>query len=387
MNASIRGIIDMLFKDTLETGEVRALHEEMVNNCEEHYADLLSQGLSETEALDAIVESLKGMKEVIDEYPKKPGAGEKKQEPEIVREEAPEEPVQEDAPDERDRVFSPQILRCIRTELRNLDLIVRPSGDGRIHVICANPEQITVTEEPDRLSIRYSDHVRSHITSSEIRDAHGEFSLKGILNFVGKTLSSVATSAIEIGEDVFLEIPERFPELSLNSMSGDIRVEKCLADVMLIKSTSGDIDVNATGLGTANEISAGSMSGDITIRANAGKLGMSSMSGDVKAVGEYRSVGIKSTSGDAEVFGCAIETWAHSVSGDVTVKLENIDAESIETKTTSGDAEIELPRATPSVHARMSTVSGDTRCAFPDAGAGAALQITASSVSGDVRIR
>ena len=80
MNASIRGMIDMLFKDTLETEEVRALHEEMINNCEEHYSDLLRQGLSETEALDAIVESLKGMKEVIDEYPKKPGTDEKTEE-------------------------------------------------------------------------------------------------------------------------------------------------------------------------------------------------------------------------------------------------------------------------------------------------------------------
>ena len=71
MNASISGMIDLLFKDTAMNNETRALYEELLNNCQEHYDDLIGRGLSETEALDAVVESLQGMKEVIDEYPKK----------------------------------------------------------------------------------------------------------------------------------------------------------------------------------------------------------------------------------------------------------------------------------------------------------------------------
>ena len=71
MSASIRGIIDHMFKDTVDNAETRALHEELLNNCLEHYEDLIARGMSETEAIDAVVESLKGMKEVIDEYPKK----------------------------------------------------------------------------------------------------------------------------------------------------------------------------------------------------------------------------------------------------------------------------------------------------------------------------
>ena len=71
MNATICGIVDMLFKDTVDNIETRALREELLNNCLEHYNDLIGRGLTETEAIDAVVESLKGMKEVIDEYPKK----------------------------------------------------------------------------------------------------------------------------------------------------------------------------------------------------------------------------------------------------------------------------------------------------------------------------
>ncbi len=67
MNASIQGIIDHMFKETVDNMETRALHEELLNNCLDHYEDLLPRGMSETEAIDAVVESLKGMKEVIDE--------------------------------------------------------------------------------------------------------------------------------------------------------------------------------------------------------------------------------------------------------------------------------------------------------------------------------
>ena len=86
MNATIQGIIDHMFKDTAVTAETRALHEELLNNCLEHYDDLIARGMSDTEAIDAVVDSLKGMKEVIDEYPKKPGTAEKteeEKEPEI----------------------------------------------------------------------------------------------------------------------------------------------------------------------------------------------------------------------------------------------------------------------------------------------------------------
>ena len=98
MNATICGMIDVLFKDTVDTIETRTMREELLNNCLEHYNDLISRGLSETEAIDAVVESLNGMKEVIDEYPRKPGA-EKKEEkiPEVRMEqsEATKEPPQE----------------------------------------------------------------------------------------------------------------------------------------------------------------------------------------------------------------------------------------------------------------------------------------------------
>ena len=71
MNETVKRIVDILFQDTVENDETRALHEELMNNCQEHYQDLIGRGLSEDEAVSEVVESLKGMKDVIAQYPKK----------------------------------------------------------------------------------------------------------------------------------------------------------------------------------------------------------------------------------------------------------------------------------------------------------------------------
>ena len=82
MNQTVKRIVDILFQDTVENDETRALHEELMNNCQEHYEDLIARGLSEDEAVGEVVDSLKGMKDVIAQYPKKEvAAGSVKQVP------------------------------------------------------------------------------------------------------------------------------------------------------------------------------------------------------------------------------------------------------------------------------------------------------------------
>ena len=127
MNASIQGIIDHMFRDTVDNMETRALHEELLNNCLDHYEDLVSRGMSETEAIDAVVESLKGMKEVIDEYPKKPGTV---MQPDVQQEndKTPEiranEPEKNVPPEEKpsEYVFDSAEIRRLKTDLKNCDL-------------------------------------------------------------------------------------------------------------------------------------------------------------------------------------------------------------------------------------------------------------------------
>ena len=386
MNATICGLIDTLFKDTVDTIETRTMREELLNNCLEHYHDLLSRGLSETEAVDAVVESLNGMKEIIDEYPKKPGtekkesffSEERKADPEFH----PYEPAEEIP---TDRVFSADRIHSIRSNMRSNDITVGRSGDGMIHVRCDEPRQIICEENDGMLNIRIDSQWKSFGKENSLKS--DEVSVKGILSFVGKVLNKVATDISTAGAHVYIDLPEQLADtIELNSMSGDIEVTGCAAYKMTLHSTSGDIAYEAPENGKVLRIAASSASGDIRIRCNADEAEGTSISGDVLIDGEFKNVRIKSTSGEVRLNGCARRVSAHTVSGGNTVALQNADAERIDAASTSGSVDIELPGNTPSVHAVMKSVSGSKRCRFPDAGNDAALQIQASTVSGSVRI-
>ena len=65
MNATVQRIVELLFEDLEISAEVQAIKDEVMNNCQERYEDLLAQGLSEDEATGAVVESLKGRVTVI----------------------------------------------------------------------------------------------------------------------------------------------------------------------------------------------------------------------------------------------------------------------------------------------------------------------------------
>ena len=71
MNATVQRIVELLFEDLELTDEVQAIKDEVMNNCQERFGDLLKQGLSEDEAIGAVVESLKGMEDVLAQYPRK----------------------------------------------------------------------------------------------------------------------------------------------------------------------------------------------------------------------------------------------------------------------------------------------------------------------------
>lgn len=387
MNATICGLIDTLFKDTVDTIETRTMREELLNNCLEHYQDLVSRGLSETEAIDAVVESLNGMKEIIDEYPKKPEAERAESFDEQPRKTEKETFVPEKTEEEvpADRIYSPERIRAIRTNLRSNDITVRRSDDGMIHVRCDEPRQILCEENGSRLGIRVDSEWKNIGKNGGMKP--DEVSVKGILNFVGKVLSKVANDISTAGAHVYIDLPEQMTdEIELNSMSGDVEISGCSAPRMTLHSTSGDITYDAPENARIDKISASTASGDIRISVNANEAEGSSISGDVLMNGDIRKARLKSTSGDIRLNGSSREMFAHTVSGSNTLILQNIDATRIEAASTSGSVDIELPRDTPSVHASMKSVSGSTRCSFPDAGTGAALQIQASSVSGSIRI-
>ncbi len=391
MNATIQGIIDHMFKDTVDNTETRALHEELLNNCQEHYSDLIARGMSETEAIDAVVESLRGMKEVIDEYPKKAGTGEP--EKESVCESVPEVQAEnntQDAPPVKkpsEYTYDPALVSGLKTDLKSSDLKIGVSSDDHIHVRCEDMEQLLCQLDGSTLSVRIDDNTKKSIEEAGQKLNSQEFSMKGLLNFIGKAISSVASN-IAVSWNVYIDLPAvALAEMDLNAKSGDIEVKAKMPEILSAHSMSGEVNVNAVGNDPATKVIISTMSGDAEFYGNAKKIQISSMSGDVEASGIFQEAELKSTSGEADLEGEAIQVRISSVSGDVSAELRNPSVRSIQASSTSGDVDIDLPDGMESVHTSMKSVSGSTRCSIPDSGSGAELQIQASSVSGDVTVQ
>ena len=103
MNTHVTQMVELLFQNVQTSEEVQALHDEVMNNCQERYQDLISHGISEEEATAAVMESLKGMDEVLREYPQR------EKTPEANTDEAMD-PEIADAAEER-MTFSPEEMK------------------------------------------------------------------------------------------------------------------------------------------------------------------------------------------------------------------------------------------------------------------------------------
>jgi len=368
MNSTVKRIVDILFQDAVENDETRALHEEVMNNCQEHFDDLIARGMTEDEAVGVIVESLKGMKDVIDEYPKKGTAGET-----------------EAAEAEEEGHWRFPSVEGIRTELKDQDLEVARSTDGQVHMYCADPDRITWELEGGRLKV-VGVNMATRTADAVKAEEKPEMTLNGILNYVGRILKNVSTQ-IAACAPLRIEIPDKMVrQADLNAASGDIFWRAPLIEEMGLHSASGDIDVDPADESRADRIHAGTASGDITVRGTVEEAEISSISGDACAEGFFGTLKLKSVSGDAEFTGCVDTLTLHSVSGDAEARIENVSARRIEAKSTSGNVEVVLPEDVGSVHAECSTRSGNCMNRFPDGGDAAGLQIKASTISGNVRV-
>ena len=368
MNQTVKRIVDILFQDVVENEETSALHEELMNNCQEHYQDLIDRGLSEDEAVGEVVESLKGMKDVIAQYPRKTGA---------AADRAPEE-------EGRNWVFTG--MDSLKIETGEQDIYVGPSADGDIHIYCDDPEGLKAETEGSKLRITGAKKTEKAAAAFEMPDGE-EISLSGLLNMVGKAIRNV-TYTFMAGAAIRVEVPDgQMKEIELNSRSGDIECSCAMARKMTVRSTSGDVTLDPVTEKTAENLLVSTVSGDAEVHGSALEAEISSMSGDVNADGVFETLQMKSTSGNVTFTGSVNDVTAHSISGDAEITIENRSLKRADAKSTSGDVSINLPAGLTSVHAECSTVSGDCLSRVSDAGVSANVQIRAKSISGDVSVQ
>lgn len=332
MNPTIEKIISMLFEDIIETEETHALHDEILNNCQERYQDMIARGVSEDEAIHAVMESLTGMDEVLAQYPRKTHEDE------------------EGSSFCFDPARSP--VRLVDIHLVSEDVSLSPSADGLVHIVCDEPGHIRVSHENGVLRVERG-------KARAVPEAGGR-------DWLPRLFQSLANQIqLGMGGDVRVQLPpDLCPELKVCAASGDISAQDLRFSSLRADTTSGDLDFDDVMVDGDTHL--GSSSGDVSWDGVCALLKANSLSGDIHAQGRLEQAALTTTSGDVDIV----------LTGDAL--------KSLSARTTSGDVSLSLHGDIP-VRLRCHTVSGDVRqriVTTPDASATVEL----SSVSGDITV-
>ncbi|MGN0745599.1 MAG: DUF4097 family beta strand repeat-containing protein [Aristaeellaceae bacterium] len=387
MNATVQRIVELLFEDLELSAEVQAIKDEVMNNCQERFEDLLAQGLSEDEATGAVVESLKGMEEVLAQYPRK-----------IVEHACGVE-------DGEGLVFPAAGLRSVKVNLFSEDVTIEPSDDSSVHVIYDREQMpdINVRMEGGCLTVsREGEHKQKKWHAFE-----GENVTINSFSDLGKLFRNLHV-VVNLGNDgkITLALPVGCaPDLDVRTLSGDISLENVAAGEVTVNSTSGDISVDGveatvlTASTTNGEVNVElpdevelaraelrTTSGDVEARLNARRCKVQSMSGDVSVEGRIGEAEVGSVSGDVNLRADLEQVNVKSVSGDVDVTCDSGELREITAQSTSGDVHIRLPREVRAVSLYTKTLSGDVNynvVTDPNA----PVRISVNTVSGDIDLR
>ena len=375
MNETVKRIVDLLFDNTVDNEETRALHEEIMNNCQEHYTDLVSRGLSEDDAIHEVIVSLKGMEDVIAEFRLPP-------EKASVADELPS--MME---------FDTEGVRRVRIETLTEEIVVRTSPDGRFNFrYDGHKRTLDITREGETLRVGLKKleivPAAAEPQSYTWRDVfpqheNGGFSFD-IRAFLGKMQSHVNVGT---GEDATLtvELPADFGgTLQALTRSGDMDVSDLDVTELTMNSTGGSVEANMDPNRQLDHVTVNSTGGGITYYGNANQLTASGISSDVDIKGNFGSATVKTVSGDIEFRGTVASLRANSVSGDQTVRVGWTEAAEVRLESVSGDVDLMLPEEM-KVDLTVHTTSGDADV-DRESEPGAASKVWLKTVSGDIDV-
>src|SRR5690606_15356251 len=141
----------------------------------------------------------------------------------------------------------------------------------------------------------------------------------------------------------------------------------------------------------AREVDVDSVSGDVDLAGNASRAHLESVSGNIRARGLSGEMKLETVSGDIDAEGTGYrEISAGTVSGDISLRGSTGSSVRVEVESMSGDGHLYRPAA---VSARLSASSfgGRIRSDFgsvtePDHGPGSSLDASAGDGDGNVRI-
>ncbi len=383
MNEKVTQMVSLLFKEIAPSEEVRMLQEEVLNNCQDGFMDLTASGLGEDEALAAVMESLKGMEDVLKDYPRK-----SEEEPSAVEEEAEEAEDKMKAP--AVFRFNPGDIHAVDAQLTFCDIEVLASEEGCSLEV---PGDVRMELDPEgTLCLR-----QENVSGSLFKGISWDRSLDSFDHFgdalsqLGKNLTNLFTRGLNPEEEdcrVVLRLSaDQHPEIRVRTTSGDITWEDPVPgkEFSLI-STSGNIQVDIAREFLLPHVRVSTMSGDMSLRLSAAEASFTTVSGDVSWEGDADILEIKSTSGDVDAVGSVRSIRMSTTSGDLSLELQEAQEAEIQASAISGDIDLKVPQSVREVAANLKSISGDVRCRGVDLVEEAQVRVNANTVSGDLKI-
>lgn len=391
MNATIEKIIGLLFEDLEDSEEVRAIHEEICTNCQERYEDMMAMGMTQDEAIHAVVESLSGMEEMLRPYPRRK-----------AREEKPETFGDADECVEEQTHFEINLSKTPVSELQLLhmgstDIEFCNSADNFVHIDCEDAMPISADVQGGVLTISLKSSPNSPSTidyraSKGILDSLFSNLFRGLNFSAGGGTLKIAMPAqlrpsvnIETTSGDFSAANLEFDDIVIVTHSGDIRLRSLKASTLRCVTASGDSSLEDI---QANVLSIGGTSGDAHAEGISvtGETRINTTSGDVRWTGDSPTISISTVSGDIDhAAGVFSNVQFKTVSGDASLQVLEGALTALDGKTTSGDVRLKLP-ADQSYCFKCRSVSGDIRNVLP-ADPASPVVVSVVTSSGDISIR
>lgn len=407
MHDKIRSHVLGLLAQAPDCPEKTEVADEMVANLIEKYDDLVAQGRDPDDAYREVVAGIGDVSEIITLIR---GASSCRQNDERTAPDAPFAGFEE-----RVRNWSEQLSRSIEEPVRNManelksaakqmqssaqkssrgfrydytleadgiDSLIIAMKSGDLRISPSRDSHIHVTER-SRADLRDDQRISFEQNENCLRISQGR-------NYVGFFMFGFGV----INSDLDIELPPRLWQsitatgvmdtdiedlkcrtLGIKSTSGDINIQAIESESLTLESISGDIDIS----GNVDTLDIHTKSGDVDLRNMVVEsLFLDKISGDCTFAGSLLSAAIKSKSGDTRI---QTHTLPHnfsidSVSGDIRLALPENDGFSIQYKRVSGSFKSDFNLMT-SLNSRNGTAVYK---------GGSETPYTISAISGDIHV-
>ena len=397
MNDTVARIVEIMFQDVEQNEETAAIRDEVMNNCQERFADLVNSGVSEDDAITAVIESLKGMDEILAPY--------KKKETRIPAEE------NEEGSGEQHAAFASYLVNQIDVALVNEDVKIEASDDDFYHVtwnkldnrlvrVALENDVLRITRSPDAEAKTKKTHIEFNSENDMadfIKTEEGKIeinmdSISRAMKSLGEKIKLQFSNGMSIGfgtanSVVTIQVPENaMPHVKLLTTSGDIDVQDVALADLNVTSTSGDINIDLNENQCLKLVEVRTTSGDIEATAFTHEMTIASTSGDVEVEGCYHNLTVNTISGDIDVRADVMNMTFKAISGDVDLAFDSNVIRDVRGNTISGDIDIDLPNGLGFMDIHTQTRSGDVTTRCHTTGDGPTVTGSVTSMSGDITI-